>query len=412
MSRLTFTVLHKVDPKNRITVKHLLNHPWLMEGYSCPVEWSSKCPLGYLDEDCITELAVFSKRSKQSMVDLITEWNYNQTTALYLLLLAKKAHGKPARLMSSYLQCGELKSKKTLNFEDAADSGETLYAFGSMEFPEDCGFFEDTLFMPCTPLTPGMKRSKCQSEYKTRELRVQSPSKPISAPTKSENKENVNVQSIKPQDHFVLPAPKTPVIKKSSYDRVLSSPSHNSSPVSKNTKHCSGETRAKKSANQTNTAAPLISPERRSHSMELEMNPAHLESSQKKKAKKMFGSLDRGLDKMIMMLTPSKRKGSTKDGPRKLKPQYNVTTTNIMSADVVLNEIIRILPKKNVDYVQKGYTLKCRTKSDFGKVTMQFELEVCYLNKHEVVGIRRKRLKGDAWVYKRLVEDILASSNV
>uniref|UniRef100_H2ZTY2 non-specific serine/threonine protein kinase n=1 Tax=Latimeria chalumnae TaxID=7897 RepID=H2ZTY2_LATCH len=403
----------KVDPKNRITVKHLLNHPWLMEGYSCPVEWSSKCPLGYLDEDCITELAVFSKRSKQSMVDLITEWNYNQTTALYLLLLAKKAHGKPARLMSSYLQCGELKALDFTYCKKTNKLDNDIHA-ASIIILKSCiwsSWWYDS-FSTITLPPERSERSKCQSEYKTRELRVQSPSKPISAPTKSENKENVNVQSIKPQDHFVLPAPKTPVIKKSSYDRVLSSPSHNSSPVSKNTKHCSGETRAKKSANQTNTAAPLISPERRSHSMELEMNPAHLESSQKKKAKKMFGSLDRGLDKMIMMLTPSKRKGSTKDGPRKLKPQYNVTTTNIMSADVVLNEIIRILPKKNVDYVQKGYTLKCRTKSDFGKVTMQFELEVCYLNKHEVVGIRRKRLKGDAWVYKRLVEDILASSNV
>lgn len=33
----------------------------------------------------------------------------------------------------------------------------------------------------------------------------------------------------------------------------------------------------------------------------------------------MFGSLERGLDKVITMLTPSKRKGSTKEGPRKLR---------------------------------------------------------------------------------------------
>lgn len=56
-----------------------------------------------------------------------------------------------------------------------------------------------------------------------------------------------------------------------------------------------------------------------------------------------------------------------------------------------------------------SYTLKCQTQSDFGKVTMQFELEVCQLQKPDVVGIRRQRLKGDAWVYKRLVEDILSS---
>lgn len=56
-----------------------------------------------------------------------------------------------------------------------------------------------------------------------------------------------------------------------------------------------------------------------------------------------------------------------------------------------------------------SYTLKCQTLSDFGKVTMEFELEVCQLTKPEAVGIRRQRLKGDAWVYKRLMEDILSS---
>lgn len=58
------------------------------------------------------------------------------------------------------------------------------------------------------------------------------------------------------------------------------------------------------------------------------------------------------------------------------------------------------------------YTLKCRTKGDFGKVTMAFELEVCLLQRPEVVGVRRQRLKGDAWVYKHLVENILSTLSV
>lgn len=57
----------------------------------------------------------------------------------------------------------------------------------------------------------------------------------------------------------------------------------------------------------------------RCHSVELDLNQMHLESGQKRKGAKMFGSLERGLDKMITMLTPSKRKGSAKEGPRKLK---------------------------------------------------------------------------------------------
>lgn len=41
-----------------------------------------------------------------------------------------------------------------------------------------------------------------------------------------------------------------------------------------------------------------------------------------------------------------------------------------------------------------------------------FELEVCLLDGissgKPMVGIRRKRLKGDAWVYKRVCEEVLA----
>lgn len=41
-----------------------------------------------------------------------------------------------------------------------------------------------------------------------------------------------------------------------------------------------------------------------------------------------------------------------------------------------------------------------------------FELEVCLLegisDVKPMVGIRRKRLKGDAWVYKRVCEEVLA----
>lgn len=156
----------------------------------------------------------------------------------------------------------------------------------------------------------------------------------------------------------------------------------------------------------------VISPERRCRSVELNLNQVHVEETPKRKGTKVFGSLEKGLDKVITVLTRSKRKGSVKDGPRRLKPHYNVTTTRLVNPDQLLNEIMSVLPKKHVDFVQKGYTLKCQTQSDFGKVTMQFELEVCQLQKPDVVGIRRQRLKGDAWVYKRLVEDILSSCKV
>lgn len=57
----------------------------------------------------------------------------------------------------------------------------------------------------------------------------------------------------------------------------------------------------------------------RCRSVELDLNQAHVEDTPKRKGTKVFGSLERGLDRVITVLTRSKRKGSAKGGPRRLK---------------------------------------------------------------------------------------------
>uniref|UniRef100_A0A452HFL6 Maternal embryonic leucine zipper kinase n=1 Tax=Gopherus agassizii TaxID=38772 RepID=A0A452HFL6_9SAUR len=423
LSASSILLLHQmlqVDPKKRITVKHLLNHPWLMQDYSYAVEWQSKYPLGHLDDDCIIELSVFHKCSRQSMTKLISEWKYDQISATYLLLQSKKAHSKPVRLWlpslavehTSIAPSRELKSKKNLTYEDVEDCREIPCAFGSMGFSDDA-LYEESPFAGFALYMPKTKQhSKHQTPLDSVEFTP--PPSPVArraASKKNENKENSDLAfTIKNEERFVLPAPKTPLSKSQKEKRMQTTP--NQALPSTERSQCTKDTPVKKPTSPASTgemAAAVISPERRCRSVDMDLNQVHVDSGQKKKRAKMFGSLERGLDKMITMLTPGKRKGSTRDGPRKLKAHYNVTTTKLLNPDHLLNEIITILPKKHVDYVQKGYTLKCQTQSDFGKVTMQFELEVCQLSKPEVVGIRRQRLKGDAWVYKRLVEDILSS---
>uniref|UniRef100_A0ABM5FRI0 Maternal embryonic leucine zipper kinase n=1 Tax=Pogona vitticeps TaxID=103695 RepID=A0ABM5FRI0_9SAUR len=405
-SILLLNQMLQVDPKKRITVKHLLNHPWLMHGYSFAVQWQSQYPPGHLDEDCITELSVFHKCSRERMAGVISEWKYDQVSATYLLLESKKARGKPVRLRApSTGECASLaprqqKIKKTLSCEEDSDSNETPYVFGSMEFlasPEEaqpvfCStppikqpqmFLDGGEFIP--PLLPTPRRGTSK---------------------RYANKENA-AATAKPEPFVLLP-PRTPTWV-TNEKKVLTTPNHVLPDEERGQATRETPVKLPTPAKREELATGVISPERRCRSVELDLNQAHVGSGQKRKGTKMFGSLERGLDKVITMLTPNKRKGSAKDGPRKLKAHYNVTTTNLLNPDELLKEIIAVLPKKRVDYVQKGYKLKCQTQSDFGKVTMQFELEVCQLSKPEVVGIRRQRLKGDAWVYKRLVEDILST---
>ncbi|KAM5183310.1 maternal embryonic leucine zipper kinase isoform 4-T4 [Callospermophilus lateralis] len=397
----------QVDPKKRISMKNLLNHPWIMQDYNCPVEWQSKNPFIHLDDDCVTELSVHYRNNRQTMEDLISLWQYDHLTATYLLLLAKKARGKPVRLRLpfSYGPANATPKSKNLSLEDVTN--DENYVTGLIDYE----WREDNLSTPQTP-----QFTKHGTESNGLESKSLTPVLCKSSANKLKNKENVYTpqSAVKNEEYFVFPEPKTPVNKNQHKREVLTTPNHYTTPSKARNQYLK-ENPVKTSGNSTGRdklMTSVISPERRCRSVELDLNQAHMEDTPKRKGTKVFGSLERGLDKVITVLTRSKRKGTAKDGPRRLKLHYNVTTTRLVNPDQLLNEIMSILPKKHVDYVQKGYTLKCQTQSDFGKVTMQFELEVCQLQKPDVVGIRRQRLKGDAWVYKRLVEDILSSCKV
>ncbi|KAK9540154.1 hypothetical protein VZT92_002623 [Zoarces viviparus] len=438
-SVLLLNQMMQVDPKRRLTVRQLLDHPWVIADYNSPVEWRSRQPLGHIDEDCITEMAVNMKRSRGSTTALVNEWQYDQTTATYLLLLSKKQRGKPVRLRPQPTVCEDScsplhQAREALHFSEDEDAA----IVGSLDFGSD--YIEDYPWIQAKKHTPkgvrgqpdGAANHKDARPAEKRYAYSPTPERGRTAAQhrqdrrnrdqeraceNKENKENIAVQE-KDVEIFALPPPRTPASSKKSArpnKNVLTTPNQNAHVNGTKTKAVTPKaggsaSKEKKRAAELKELAGIeilaFSPERRSRS--LDMAVAEDSGGKKKRGGNVFGSLERGLDKMITMLTPSKRR----DGPRKIKAQYNVTLTSQTNPDQILNQILSILPEKNVDFTQKGYTLKCRTWGDFGKVTMAFELEVCMLQRPEVVGIRRQRLKGDAWVYKHLVEDILSSSSI
>ncbi|XP_053274540.1 maternal embryonic leucine zipper kinase [Pleuronectes platessa] len=443
-SVLLLNQMMQVDPKRRVAVRHLLDHPWVLKDYNSPVEWFSRQPLGHIDEDCITEMAVNMKRSRESTTALVKEWLYDHTTAIYLLLLSKKQRGKPVRLRpepavceDSYSPCQQ--TREALHYSEDEDAVLVGSLDFNSEYIDDCPW---NLIKQHTPKGVRGQPDGCASNKDKRHLASPSVERRCAySPTPergrktpqhrqerrdrdqqqtTENKENVAVQE-KDVDIFVLPPPRTPASSKKNarQKNVLTTPNQNTDGNSgknnaltpKDGGSGTKEQTKKRTAENKDPAHMDIlafSPERRSRSLDMAVIG---DSGKKKRGGKVFGSLERGLDKVITMLTPSKRRG-LRDGPRKIKAQYNVTLTSQTNPDQILNQILAILPQKNVDFIQKGYTLKCQTWGDFGKVTMAFELEVCLLQRPEVVGVRRQRLKGDAWVYKHLVEDILSTSRI
>lgn len=434
-SILLLNQMMQVDPKRRLTVRQLLDHPWVTKDFDSPVEWHSRQPVDYIDEDCITEMAVNMKRSRESTTALVKEWKYDQITATYLLLLSKKQKGKPVRLRPNSTLCEDsplhqgLQKREALHFLEDEDA----VIIGSLDLYSD--YIDDCPWVSIRQNTPqaGRSRQEGNKEVLTSPLvekqvaysptagRMVTPQRHERRERVQENKENIAEE--KGVDVFALPPPRTPASRKKNprpNKNVLNTPNQNANNGTKGSvatpkggESASKEHNKKRVAENKESASLEVlafSPERRSRSLDMAVTG---DSGGKKKrgGGKVFGSLERGLDKVITMLTPSKRRG-LRDGPRKIKAQYNVTLTSQTSPDQVLNQILSILPEKNVDFTQKGYTLKCRTWDDSGKVSMAFELEVCLLQRPEVVGVRRQRLKGDAWVYKQLVEDILSTSSI
>uniref|UniRef100_A0A3Q3WBX2 non-specific serine/threonine protein kinase n=1 Tax=Mola mola TaxID=94237 RepID=A0A3Q3WBX2_MOLML len=409
-SILLLNQMMQVDPKRRLTVGQLLDHPWVIKEYNSPVEWHSTQPLGHIDVDCITEMAVSMKRSREDTTALVKEWRYDQTTATYLLLLSKKQRGKPVRLRPEPAICEDscspltqgIQTRDALHFSEDDDA----VIVGSLDFCSD--YIDDCPWVLASPslekkctFTTTPERGRTPHHLKERKDRNRERT--------VENKENIALHD-KDVDIFVLPPPRTPVSSKKNTrhnKNVLTTPNQNAN--ANGTKGNALTPKGKRYLEVPDVEILTFSPERRSRSLDMTVMTG--DSGKKKRGGKMFGSLERGLDKVITMLTPSKRR-ALRDGPRKIKAQYNVTLTSQTNPDQVLNQILSILPEKNVDFTQKGFVLKCQTQGDFGKVTMAFELEVCLLQRPEVVGVRRQRLKGDAWVYKHLVEDILSTSSI
>ncbi|XP_027640662.1 maternal embryonic leucine zipper kinase isoform X2 [Falco peregrinus] len=338
-----------VDPKKRITVKQLLHHPWLMEGYSRAVKWQTDYPLVQLDEECIAELSVFYKQSKETILDLISEWKYDEMSATYLLLQSKKARGKPISLRAPYLM-GHASTMQPVGFKHSRHDAQ----------------LDDTEFTTSTSVTRK------------------------GAPEKHKNKENVSPESASRNEMpFALPA------KSQIETQVQTAPAFKENPLPV-------VTATKKPTNTDELSAAEALTERRC-SGELDPDLTQMVTRQKKRKAKLLENLERGLDRMTNMLTPNKKKLFTRDCPRKVKACSNVTTTQLLNPDQLLSEIITALTKNHVEYVQKGYCLKCETLS------VKFELEVCILSKLGVTGLRQQRLKGDACVYKRVLEGILSS---
>ena len=380
----------QVDAKRRITLKELLIDPWMMEGYDKPVKWQSKYHSTDLEVDIVNELSSYKLQSPNAIADRIRRWDYDYVTATYFLLMERKQKGLSIRLTPSHSPVvpTDLRNNtpKRMLFGETASPAKSTAPTPLADSPRGLhnsleGGLDDVdlLKIGQSPVkTPKLLQNDFERSVKNRA------SERYPVPHKKTAKIDEDKENCKPK----VQKPQTPVKQ-----HLVAA----NSPLSPSRSMDSGLNTPKPKLNNDWVFATPEKPISKSSSVS---------------NRKVLGSIERGLDKMKNMLTPRKGRGSEGGpsmGPAVVtgKALCNVSTTSQHNPDNVLNELTRALVAKGIPCQQKGYILRGKIKDATGYAKLSFELEVCRIPNLNVIGIRRKRLKGDAWCYKKVCEEVL-----
>jgi maternal embryonic leucine zipper kinase len=346
-----------------------------------------------LDETIVGSMAAHFSLSRQMQAEQLLQWDYDQTTAIYFLMLGRKQAGKSYQLLPAHKTrqdplpdlvaaapkrsiLGELDKEENTN--SLANSPRGLGT--SLE-----GGLDDIALMNIG--TPPSQKENAPEAFE-RVGNKNRASERYHIPHKKAVKDQQKSDMETDKENFVTPVatPRRSTKRVGEKDSVLS-PSKSLD---------QGMNMAGTPGNKTGQNDYFATP------------AAKGQTTPSKSNKKVFGSLERGLDKMKNMLTPRRRLNSS-EGPVTVtgKGLCNVSTTSHHNPDSVLNELTRALMFKGIACQQKGYILRGKITDPSGLAKLSFELEVVRIPNLNVVGIRRKRLKGDAWCYKRVCEEVL-----
>ena len=331
----------QVDAKRRITIKELLTHPWLMEGYDRPVKWQSKFHGNDLDANIIEEMAGYKLTTPSALSAKLKNWDYDYLTSTYLLLFDKQQKGQSMKLTpgTSPLLTKELLNKEVLtpkrNLLKDMDSSNTspMKSNSLADSPRGLhnsleGGLDDAELLKMGNLTP--KKDDLERCTKNRA------SERYPVPHKKavkDDKENMRPGVVQTG---------TPV--KTS---VRNHPGIENSPLSPSRSVDSGLNKKE---------WVFATPEKPVGGY--------------KKDRKVLGSIERGLDRMKNMLTPRKNSHDVQTRPNVIsgKGLCNVSTTSAHNPDQVLDELTRALISKGIPCQQKGYILRGKIKDVTGTI--------------------------------------------
>ncbi|KAL3982019.1 Protein kinase domain family protein [Acanthocheilonema viteae] len=437
LSRDLLRSLLQVDPEKRITISKLIVHPWINKKYSHTLKWKSIYDKNVVDEEVVKELAHHFGRSYTQMEVLVKEWKFDYLTATYRLLLQQKRRGmnfvlpvlKPRDGMANPKQIvlGSQTIHASLD-NDLNNSGldENDLMVSEATSKENCtakSFEEDNT----TPVATQHDKNLSYAYAMLNMPSTHSGSSPKQRAACGIRQENdfASAQSI-----YATPArrrmkPECAIIFDTCLYRALDKENWHST-----TTRVRSPTKIDERPRSNLYATPLrvpasCTPSTKMRSRSMERNgtspytprtpatcPAHTPRSLAKTPhlrQRVFASLERQADKMINLLTPRKVKNNQPEMLKQTKTMVNVSITSSKNPDRVRRELIRVFAEQNITTEHHGWKISGRKKDEFNRM-MTVELEVVWIemgNKERLVGVKRKRLNGDAFLYKKVCEQVL-----
>ncbi|BES87773.1 maternal embryonic leucine zipper [Nesidiocoris tenuis] len=349
LSRQILGAMLQKDPRYRPTTVDLLNHKWVTMECFDPVTYASIYKHHEKDDQVLKVLADYYDLSLEEAWIRLSSWAYDYFTASYLLLLNKKRRG----------QLGSLNCVRTpIRLRARLRMAHSLPP--RAQTPRVLRAGENDIENCSTPLSPS-HHSYSQMVENLQDSQTNTDDDVLRL--KNSRKRGHDADS----DGFASPVP-TPVSKRR---RTSNINSENRTPTS-------------------GTSSPG----------------------------KFLHSVERKFSRMKNILTPRRKAGADSPAVLHVKDMHDVSVTSSDDPKQVLDDLTSALSSCSILCKSRGFTIRGKVfVDDASKVAekkkanckLMFELQVCLIKRggQNVVGIKRKRLKGDTFYYKKICEQIL-----
>eukprot|EP00117_Sycon_ciliatum_P026173 scpid32178/ scgid21544/ Maternal embryonic leucine zipper kinase len=430
-----------LEPKRRLSIGGVITHPWMNKAYDKPVDHTSVYEEEEYDGDVVKEICRAYGRTEESVVAELKTWKYDSFTATYFLLHKMKQAGKRPALK---VQPPPRESLNPLR-SPGTPTGSPLPKFRLQSFDDSNSMYFSMESLPGSDVEESAPRSPAPNRRATDTGDHRQ--RPASSIEASNNKSPVNLflqkhgggrgagRSHSVDESLDKSAASAPPDSnylggdddafKSGSEALLApalSARHRAASVDERLNQLSlggpgSHGRASVGAaatlpqgtNPTSALAGLATPSRsRKHGATL-THPQEQSQSGTLEKGGFRGSLNRIVANVRDSLGSSSSPGK---GPRKVKALYNVQTTSTKTAEEVLSELQRVVKEEQIVHRVKGYVIRCKTLGKDGKVNLSFDMEVCQLPRMDLIGISRKRIKGDTWLYKTTCERLLSAAHL